>query len=184
MGWDCSGIPNPLIFGIFFPKKSQIKNQRPAFGEFEVKKILDLPKNSKMKKEQVAKKILKTVQNWNNPRKNISGAGAGIQLWVLRNFFKNFRSRKNLLKKQHKGTSTVVIFSLILNFSVFFYIFFHFRTFFSYLGFFGISRKSRDFSIPWDFFWDFNPDFLRKSHGIGIFFREMGNPTKKANSGL
>ena len=155
MGWDCSGIPNPLIFGIFFPKKSQIKNQRPAFGEFEVKKILDLPKNSKMKKEQVAKKILKTVQNWNNPRKNISGAGAGIQLWVLRIFFKNFRSRKNLLKKQHKGTSTVVIFSLILNFSVFFYIFFHFRTFFSYLGFFWDFPEIPGFFNPMGFFLGF-----------------------------
>ena len=187
MGWDCSGIPNPLIFGIFFPKKSQIKNQRPAFGEFEVKKILDLPKNSKMKKEQVAKKILKTVQNWNNPRKNISGAGAGIQLWVLRNFFKNFRSRKNLLKKQHKGTSTVVIFSLILNFSVFFTFFFIFGHFFHIWHFFGISRKSRDFSIPWDFFGIFIPDFLRKSHGIFFpwdwdFFSWDGKSHKKATS--
>ena len=79
MGWDCSGIPNPLIFGIFFPKKSQIKNQRPAFGEFEVKKILDLPKNSKMKKEQVAKNFGKQFKTEKIPEKNISGAGAGIQ---------------------------------------------------------------------------------------------------------
>ena len=138
-----------------------------------------------MKKEQVAKKILKTVQNWNNPRKNISGAGAGIQLWVLRNFFKNFRSRKNLLKKQHKGTSTVVIFSLILNFSVFFYIFFSFSDIFFifgiFLGFPGNPGIFQSHGIFLGFlsqtFWENPMGFF--SHGIGIFFRGMGNPTKK-----
>ena len=144
---------------VSFLRRPILTNQRPAFGEFEVKKILDLPKNSKMKKEQVAKKILKTVQNWNNPRKNISGAGAGIQLWVLRNFFKNFRSRKRLLKKQHKGTSNVVIFFLWF---LIFKFFSHFLIFFfSIFGIFFIFGIFLGFPG--------NPGIFQ-SHGIFLGF--------------
>ena len=65
---------------------------------------------------------------------------------------------------------------------------FQFLTFFNFWDFFGISRKSRDFSIPWDFFGIFIPDFLKKSHGIFFpwdwdFFSWDGKSHKKATSG-
>ena len=92
----------------------------------------------------------------------------------MQKFFENSSKLKKSAKKHFRGGCGD---------SLFFLFFFHFWTFFHLWDFFGISRKSRDFSIPWDFFGIFIPDFLRKSHGIFFpwdwdFFRGMGNPTK------